>query len=339
MFHFAVKTKKIPTKLSVSGDRESYTKAHQSFLIHLSKEDGIRCVRQKKYTFVYMKNAFLILFVLGSLIAKGQYFGTETVYLTEEESWPPLRFSGELENLSLSRVNGDSTFYDYQDTKVLVARDSIFILRKPFSEPEAFRFHFSTSLQVADSFVSYVLRDDRSWTFVVDSIQEYNGQRLHYFHSLSDEPAFVVDFCWIEGVGERDYGLDFSSKLFRALDHEFQVFKAYCRIGVVKSMIGDPWEEDDDCLFENSLRVLSVQNVNATKLRVYPNPSTGVFKIKNVKTPLSTMVEVYDITGGLLYSEKLISETLDLSHLYSAVYYLKIYGQDEASETHKIIIQ
>jgi hypothetical protein len=296
-------------------------------------------VSAKIYIFVYMKNAFIILFVLGSLIAKGQYFGTETVYLTEEEYWPPLRFSGKLENLLLSRVSGDSTFYDYQDTKVLVVRDSIFILRKPFGEPEAFRFHFSTALQVADSFVSYVLRDDRSWTFVVDSIQEYNGQRLHYFHSLNDEPAFVADFCWVEGVGELDYGLDFSPKIFRGLDHEFQVFKAYCRDDVVKSMVGDSWKEDDDCLFENSLRVLSVQNVNATKLRVYPNPSTGAFQIKNVKSPLSTLVEVYDITGGLVYSKKLISETLDLSHLHSAIYYLKIYGQDEAIETHKIIIQ
>ena len=76
------------------------------------------------------------------------------------------------------------------------------------------------------------------------------------------------------------------------------------------------------------------------KLSVYPNPSTGKFRIRN--EPVISRVEVYNMLGKQVFSkinpdrEKL--NEIDLTKFQKGVYFMEIYN-GEKKRTEKIVIQ
>lgn len=77
---------------------------------------------------------------------------------------------------------------------------------------------------------------------------------------------------------------------------------------------------------------------------MFPNPSTGIFEIRfEEKNNTLSSVEVYNLEGLLLHVENSneISITLDLSHLFSGLYILKVTAIQSGLEntyTSRIII-
>ncbi len=74
--------------------------------------------------------------------------------------------------------------------------------------------------------------------------------------------------------------------------------------------------------------ILSVQTFDTTNFMVYPNPSKGIFNIKT-KANISFNVNVYDLTGKLIYTKsnaKTNNNTyqLDLSKYATGVYFLNL---------------
>jgi hypothetical protein len=80
------------------------------------------------------------------------------------------------------------------------------------------------------------------------------------------------------------------------------------------------------------------------KITVFPNPSTGWFEISfEEQNDATKTVEVYNLEGLLLHVENSneISITLDLSHLFSGLYILKVTAIQSGLEntyTSRIII-
>lgn len=62
----------------------------------------------------------------------------------------------------------------------------------------------------------------------------------------------------------------------------------------------------------------------ASKIEVYPNPTTGMIKIKGVD---DAKVSVYSITGSLITEYESL-QTIDLSAQPNGIYFVKIYGDD-----------
>lgn len=73
---------------------------------------------------------------------------------------------------------------------------------------------------------------------------------------------------------------------------------------------------------------------NSNQFLVYPNPSYGTLHFHNIETEAN--INIFDIHGQLLISQKLYDGTLDISHLSAGLYILDIKTQDR-SERHKII--
>lgn len=80
---------------------------------------------------------------------------------------------------------------------------------------------------------------------------------------------------------------------------------------------------------------VSIDNTNYTgiELSVYPNPSTGIFQLDFKKSLELAKIEVYSITGQLLYPEIAIQKisrlkTLDLSNFDNGVYILNAVTTD-----------
>ena len=104
------------------------------------------------------------------------------------------------------------------------------------------------------------------------------------------------------------------------------------------------------CAYAASLPVhvdfcTSVPQESIGRFRVYPNPGTGMFKLDYyVEKSNSVNVEVFDITGRIVYSENLHAEkgiqtaTIDLTHLSKGIYNLKIIF-DEGIAAKRIVIE
>ncbi len=73
---------------------------------------------------------------------------------------------------------------------------------------------------------------------------------------------------------------------------------------------------------------------------IYPNPSKGIFQIKNDGLEISA-IEIYNLLGEKIYSSNKTSSsnfTIDISNQSKGIYFVKIYA-GEKSYTNKIIVQ
>ncbi len=85
-----------------------------------------------------------------------------------------------------------------------------------------------------------------------------------------------------------------------------------------------------------SLNSLKNSDFVAAKIRIFPNPSTGIF---TVASTLEVSLEVVDLTGKLVYNADKISNSsvIDLSNLQKGIYFAKVKGEN-VDYTEKLII-
>ena len=87
--------------------------------------------------------------------------------------------------------------------------------------------------------------------------------------------------------------------------------------------------------------VLSVETINPlSTISVYPNPSTGNFKLSNPNSVELKSILVYTILGKKVASRKASSdENYDFSYLENGIYVLKITSKDNNIKTQKLLIK
>lgn len=92
---------------------------------------------------------------------------------------------------------------------------------------------------------------------------------------------------------------------------------------------------DTSSIIINIPTCAQIKNINAVfnSIKVYPNPSKGVFTISMDATSSDTELEVYNSIGQLILSKKTITSTaqLDLSKQANGIYYLKLKGNSEVN--------
>lgn len=85
-------------------------------------------------------------------------------------------------------------------------------------------------------------------------------------------------------------------------------------------------EGSEDCLMN------STQELTSESIEVYPNPSTGAFTLSGLDPSQHTTIEIYNITGQLILSEAVHSETslkLNNQKIVSGSYVIRIVGERE----------
>lgn len=91
------------------------------------------------------------------------------------------------------------------------------------------------------------------------------------------------------------------------------------------------WYLDEVYVYNCSVDLLSVNdfNLNANDIFVYPNPSNGIFNIKNESKQTISLIEVLDINGRIInVNSKINTTSIDLSNVNSGIYFLKIHTED-----------
>lgn len=72
-------------------------------------------------------------------------------------------------------------------------------------------------------------------------------------------------------------------------------------------------------------------------VRLYPNPSTGIFFLNSNQQAIS--VAVVDTLGKVVYSQNNIEQSVDLSNLPKGIYFAKITNEHNSTITQKLIIK
>lgn len=83
---------------------------------------------------------------------------------------------------------------------------------------------------------------------------------------------------------------------------------------------------------ESSFEVYAKKELITNKIAIYPNPSSGIFKIDMSGVEDSYKVEIYSIIGSMIYQQSLLSNSLneiDLSRFQNGYYLAKIYNNDD----------
>ena len=80
---------------------------------------------------------------------------------------------------------------------------------------------------------------------------------------------------------------------------------------------------------------ISIPETKSNKIKIYPNPSKGIIQLDNTES--FTNIEVYNIEGKLRF-EGLAKKTIDLSHLESGFYFVKVRTNTGESVHTKICI-
>jgi beta-glucanase (GH16 family) len=76
-------------------------------------------------------------------------------------------------------------------------------------------------------------------------------------------------------------------------------------------------------VYQNTLSITE-ENTNESDLKVYPNPAVNVVNLES--SQVINQVDVFDLSGQLLLSEKEETNVLDISAVKTGIYILKVYS-------------
>ena len=99
------------------------------------------------------------------------------------------------------------------------------------------------------------------------------------------------------------------------------------------------WDTNNRWEFLNgNVPILGANDFIETTVSLYPNPSNELINISFDEDQLSKL-ELYDITGKLLFKKELNTNTyaLNIANYPSGTYLVKVYNQNNASLNKKII--
>jgi hypothetical protein len=83
-------------------------------------------------------------------------------------------------------------------------------------------------------------------------------------------------------------------------------------------------ETEDVELVANFENNVGVENIGVATVKIYPNPTTGELRIESESLRIESII-IYNISGKILKTENWKTEnTIDISHLPSGIYFVKI---------------
>jgi len=136
---------------------------------------------------------------------------------------------------------------------------------------------------------------------------------------------YAYDFATNAGLGETDLTGE-TNILFRIVFHS-------------DGSVNEEGVIVDDFIIDGTL---GVEDFGIGQVLLFPNPSTGIFKIKFKEENTNPNFNVYDVTGKMVYSklDNQISDeyTLDLNQLSSGIYFLEIESNNKRA-TKKLMIK
>lgn len=80
-----------------------------------------------------------------------------------------------------------------------------------------------------------------------------------------------------------------------------------------------------------------IGDLEKPSIQIFPNPSSDRVTISNISGVEITSIDLYNSTGKLILSETLNFDQLNMSHLESGIYYIKVYAGKKEFAIEKIV--
>jgi hypothetical protein len=111
-----------------------------------------------------------------------------------------------------------------------------------------------------------------------------------------------------------------------------------CEPLTVVFVYGDENLNNDTCLLTfGATSLVTKAPLLADKFSIFPNPSNNHVNIQSTVSQIGTSYFIYDFTGKLMLTGKLISEStrIDMNRFSSGIYFIKM--GDNALDTFKVV--
>ena len=94
-----------------------------------------------------------------------------------------------------------------------------------------------------------------------------------------------------------------------------------------------------DSILINPTSVAVNEVSNETQISIYPNPTSGTFNIFTSEQIKNGSIEIYNVVGGLIFSQKIINQqnTIDLKNQASGLYFVKVISDGEVVGMKKVV--
>ena len=90
-----------------------------------------------------------------------------------------------------------------------------------------------------------------------------------------------------------------------------------------------------------SVTVTGINEFASSEIKIYPNPTTGIFSIENKGAEIQK-IKIYNLLGEQIMVEKISKDSkqvIDLSNQTKGVYFIEIIGTNNTSIIKKLIVQ
>jgi len=263
-----------------------------------------------------MKNLFLIILLVGSILTHGQDFKSGTRYLSAQSNSEEYDFF----DLDVKGETGDTMYLTYSLAGSGASKSYTIMGEKLYLEDSLLFFDFGVK---AGDTIMY--RNESVDTKIrVDSLKDLKLENgLVYTHFFAHHTVNGTKYTIIEGIGEMKTGLE----LFHlSSSPEDRVIISVCRNdsliywdthGGIYKHKGEVL--DTTCDYYGLAVGGSVGEQNVFPFSVYPNPTHNVLHLKNVR---QADIRILDVLGAEV-DKGVYENSLNVSMLPSGVYFLE----------------
>ena len=167
--------------------------------------------------------------------------------------------------------------------------------------------------------------------YPVSGIKVNDGIEIAQREGIPSESDDMTNLTWSTSISE--IGYDWKSFNRTTFQYDIQDSLAF----FVKLTDGDVWKlvftdyagsGQGKYVFTKELvqgGSISVEDIKKESIRIYPNPSKGILRFSE---PVSKL-ELFNISGQLVFSQEAIDAEADLSHISSGTYLARLYQESE----------
>jgi PKD repeat protein len=249
-----------------------------------------------------------------------------------DKTWDTITVAGSTGEHTVAWIN----FFDYLRIN---KRDQLISAPMNFSNYSTLHLNFEHAYAqrstIKDSLIVKISADcGNSWTRILAAGPDYNFPNLFATHANTMDafyPQSAIDWCG-SSYGTACYSLDISA--WAGQTNIKIMFESFNRHG--NNLFLDNIEIDGPVgIAERGKGDLGV--------RIYPNPSTGIFNIYIEKGTKNIDIRIFDVQGQKVYAEKILSRVgsitkeMNLSALSKGIYYIRLTSEN-VTQVEKIVI-
>lgn len=238
-------------------------------------------------------------------------------------------WTGNLESLKRTEIQlPQSTEFILEDSNILTV--NIISLEDEGANDNSFELMFEKSPIEVSTLLTLSLNTD-NWGYEASwNVKDSNGNTVQSGQNYGSNQTYTIQIT-----------------LPNSGCYQFNLFDAYGDGGGAVSLVDNNGSQvfssptgnygSGTTLYFSADSTLSSSEFDfSNDIRLYPNPSTGVFFLNDNQQTVS--IAVVDTLGKVVYSQNNVGQSVDLSNLPKGIYFARVTNENNNTITQKIII-